>query len=140
MLKASEIFYVNYSVDFIINDKIRFTKNNKNKSYKKKIREQWFYKFFDEYLLCDDEETNKNVHHWDFENTECIDLKTSFFTFMLFKKIDDNVEKQQSQKMQITKRFKVSTQFLNKTHFTLILSLNKIHFTTKFNIVILFAK
>ena len=59
---------------------------------------------------------------------------------MLFKKIDDDIEKQQSQKMQITKYFKILAQFLNKTHFTSILSLNKIHFTTKFNIVISFAK
>ena len=63
MLKVSEIFYVNYSTNFTINDKIRLTKSNKNKIYKKKIREQWFYKSFDEYLLYDDEKINKNVHY-----------------------------------------------------------------------------
>ena len=36
MLKANEIFHVNHSTDFTIDDKIRSTKNNKNKICKKK--------------------------------------------------------------------------------------------------------
>ena len=93
MLKASEIFYVNYSADFTTDNKIRSTKSNKNKVYKEKIREQWFYKSFDEYLLCDDKKTNESVYHWDNEQIECIDSKTSFFIIMLFEKIENDVEK-----------------------------------------------
>ena len=63
MLKANKIFQINHSIDFIVNDKIRFTENNKSEIYKKKIRERWFYKLFDEYLLYDNEKTNKNVYN-----------------------------------------------------------------------------
>ena len=62
MLKVDEISHVNHSTNFIVDDKIRFTKINKSKVYKRKIHEQWYYKFFDEYLLCDDEKINENIY------------------------------------------------------------------------------
>ena len=62
-------------------------------------------------------------------------LRMRFF----FEESDDNVEESQSQKTQITKRFKVFAQFLD-TRFTSIQLLNRIRFTTKFSIVIFFVK
>ena len=140
LLKASEVSYVNHSADFTTDDKIRSTRSNKSEAYKQKIREQWFYKSFDEYLLCGDENADENVYHWNLENIECIDLRESFSSNASLKKIDDDAKESQSQKMQIAKRFKISAQSLDRTRFTLILSLSKIRFTTKFSIVISFAK